>query len=62
MTKPTKETPHSDIDGIRRDDEPAVKAANRAGQTTADLERAEDLSTGRPDRSDSLEGDDDRTD
>ena len=37
MSKPPKSTPHSDIDGVHRDEKPNVESAVEAGQGTEDL-------------------------
>ena len=48
MPKPPTSTPHSDLDGVRRDQRPVPESANEAGQDSADLERAGKESAGRP--------------
>ncbi|HEY0412971.1 MAG TPA: hypothetical protein VGD66_07510 [Allosphingosinicella sp.] len=48
MPKPPKATPHSDLEGVHRDEKRNVDSANEAGQDSGDLERAHRGSTGRP--------------
>ena len=52
MTKPPPSTPHSDLEGVHRDEKPNVESANDAGQDTGDLERAHEESAARPSYSD----------
>lgn len=52
MSKPPKETPHSDLDGVREDRRDNVSDALRSGQDARDLARARDKSVGRPPSSD----------
>ena len=61
MTKPPKSTPHSDIDGVRRDQKSNVESAVEAGQGGADLARAADENAARPDYSDDVKNRDDRS-
>ncbi len=61
MTKPPKSTPHSDIDGVHRDEKPKVESALEAGQGAGDLARAKDESAARPDYSDDVKNRDDRS-
>ncbi len=61
MNKPPKSTPHSDIDGVRRDEKDIVEAAVEAGQDNEDLARASRESVARPDRSDDIKNRDDRS-
>jgi hypothetical protein len=49
VLKPPQATPHSDIDGVHRDEKRNVDSANDAGQDTSDLQRAHEDSKGRPD-------------
>ena len=49
MPKPPQSTPHSDLDGVHRDEKRNVDSANDAGQDTSDLQRAGEESVGRPD-------------
>ena len=48
MSKPPRSTPHSDIDGVHRDEKPNVETAVETGETTANLERARGESKGKP--------------
>jgi hypothetical protein len=61
VTKPPKSTPHSDIDGVHRDEKPNVEIAVEAGQGTEDLARASDENAARPDYSDDVKNRDDRS-
>ena len=49
MPKPPQSTPHSDLDGVHRDEKKNIDSANEAGQDTEDLQRADEESVGRPD-------------
>jgi hypothetical protein len=48
VAKPPPATPHSDLDGVHRDERKNVDSANDAGQDSGDLKRARDGSAGRP--------------
>ena len=48
MTKPPASTPHSDIEGVHRDERPNVETAAAAGQAAGDVKRAADQSRARP--------------
>ena len=48
MAKPPKSTPHSDIDGVHRDEKPNTVTAQETGETTADLKLASEQAKGRP--------------
>ncbi|HEX8216926.1 MAG TPA: hypothetical protein VF577_05630 [Allosphingosinicella sp.] len=48
MPKPPKSTPHSDIDGVHRDEKPNIVTAQETGETTADLALARKEAKGRP--------------
>jgi hypothetical protein len=61
VTKPPKSTPHSDIDGVHRDEKPNVESAVEAGQGTGDLARAADENAARPEYSDDVKNRDDRS-
>ncbi|MGA9582273.1 MAG: hypothetical protein WBR13_09935 [Allosphingosinicella sp.] len=61
MSKPPKSTPHSDIDGVHRDEKPNVETAVEAGQDNEDLARASRESVGRPDHSEDVKNKDDRS-
>jgi hypothetical protein len=52
VPKPPEATPHSDLDGVHRDEKKNVDSANEAGQDSGDLERAHRGSAGRPPYSD----------
>jgi hypothetical protein len=51
VPKPPQATPHSDLDGVHRDEKSNVDSANEAGQDTSDLQRAHEGSKARPDYS-----------
>lgn len=61
MTRPPKTPPHSDLDGVHRDEKPNVQSAVEAGQDSGDLERAAKDSVARPDYSDDENNKDDRS-
>ena len=61
MSQPPKSTPHSDLDGVHRDEKPNVESAVEAGQGTDDLARASEESVARPDYSDDVKNRDDRS-
>ncbi len=61
MSKPPKSTPHSDIDGVHRDEKPNVESAIEAGQGSEDLARASDENAARPDYLDDVKNRDDRS-
>lgn len=61
MSKPPRTTPHSDIDGVHRDERSNTDVANARGEDARELERAGDLSTARPPYTDDEEKQDDRT-
>ena len=61
MTKPPKSTPHSDIDGVHRDEKPNVESAVDAGQDTADLALPARENAARPNYSDDVKNRDDRS-
>jgi hypothetical protein len=52
MPKPPQSTPHSDMDGVHRDEKRNVDTANEAGQDSGDLERARTNTPGKPPSSD----------
>ena len=52
MSKPPPSTPHSDFDGVHRDERPNVESANDAGQDSGDVARAQEESVGRPEPND----------
>ena len=61
MSKPPESTPHSDLDGVHRDERPNVETAVEAGQGTEDLARASQETVARPDYSDDVKNRDDRS-
>lgn len=61
MSQPPKSTPHSDIDGVHRDEKRNIDTANAAGEDSGDLKRAGDESVGRPEYSDDQPDRDDRS-
>jgi hypothetical protein len=48
VSKVPKSTPHSDLDGVRRDQRPIIETALETGADAGDLERARKDSAGRP--------------
>jgi hypothetical protein len=48
VPKPPQSTPHSDIEGVHRDERRNVDSANDAGQDSGDLAKAHERSQGRP--------------
>jgi hypothetical protein len=61
VTQPPKSTPHSDLDGVHRDEKPNVESANEAGQGTDDLALARDEAAGKPDYAEDVKNRDDRS-
>jgi hypothetical protein len=61
MSRPPQSTPHSDIDGVRRDQKPNVEAAAAAGQGTEALALARDEAAAKPDHADDVKNRDDRS-
>jgi hypothetical protein len=61
VTKPPPTTPHSDLDGVHRDERPNVETAEAAGEGGADLARARDEGVGRPPASEDGPNRDDRS-
>ena len=61
MSQPPKSTPHSDIEGVHRDEKPNVETAVEAGEGTEDLARASEETVARPDYSDDVKNRDDRS-
>ena len=61
MTKPPPSTPHSDIDGVHRDEKPNVESAVKAGQGAESLARAREEAAARPDFADDVKNRDDRS-
>ncbi|HEX8642444.1 MAG TPA: hypothetical protein VF702_00865 [Allosphingosinicella sp.] len=52
MAKPPNTTPHSDIDGVHRDQKRNTDAAIEAGETAANLALARGESKGKPPHTD----------
>ena len=52
VSQPPKSTPHSDIEGVHRDEKENVETAAEAGQGAEDLERARRQAVGRPPHTD----------
>ena len=61
MSQPPKSTPHSDMDGVHRDERPNVETAIEAGQGTDDLARAAAETVARPDYAGDVKNRDDRS-
>ena len=61
VSKPPKSTPHSDIDGVHRDEKPNVQSAVEAGEGAEDLALAAKEDAARPDYSDDVKNKDDRS-
>ena len=61
MSHPPKSTPHSDIDGVHRDEKPNVESAVETGQGTENLALARDESAARPDYAEDVKNRDDRS-
>ena len=61
MSQPPKSTPHSDLDGVHRDEKPKIESAIESGQGTDDLARAARDSPARPDYSEDVKNKDDRS-
>ena len=61
MSQPPKSTPHSDLDGVHRDEKPNVESAVQAGQGMEDLAQASDETVARPDYAQDVKNRDDRS-
>jgi hypothetical protein len=48
VARPPKSTPHSDIDGVHRDEKPNTVTAQETGETAADLALARDETKAKP--------------
>jgi hypothetical protein len=48
VPRPPKSTPHSDIDGVHRDEKKNVDTTQETGESTANLALAKDESMGKP--------------
>jgi hypothetical protein len=49
VAKPPASTPHSDIDGVHRDEKPNVETAIESGQDAGTVDKHQKRSVGRPD-------------
>ena len=58
MSKPPKATPHSDIDGVHRDEKRNTDVAAALGQDSGDVKRAKDEAIARPKTSEDESRDD----
>jgi hypothetical protein len=61
VPKPPESTPHSDIDGVHRDEKPNVESAIEAGQDAEDLALAAKEDSARPDHCEDVKNRDDRS-
>ena len=61
MSQPPKSTPHSDLEGVHRDEKPNVDSAREAGEGAEDLARAGREAVGRPPHTDEGSGTEDRS-
>jgi hypothetical protein len=61
MPKPPKATPHSDIDGVHRDEVRNTDVASDLGESAGALDDAKEKSVGRPEYSEDQPNRDDRT-
>ena len=61
MPKPPPSPPHSDLDGVNRDEVRNDEAAVAAGQSPADLARAAEEDAARPEHAPDQPNPDDRT-
>ena len=61
MSKPPETTPHSDLDGVHRDERPNVESAVDSGEGSEDLARAANEDSARPDFSEDVKNRDDRS-
>jgi hypothetical protein len=61
VPKPPKSTPHSDLEGVHRDEKPNVESANEAGQGPENLALARDEAVGKPRSSDDVANREDRS-
>jgi len=60
MPKPPKATPHSDLDGVHKDEKRNTEAASGVGDGAEQLARAQDKNIARPPYADDVENRDDR--
>ncbi len=61
MPKPPKATPHSDIDGVHRDEVRNTDVAADRGESAGTVQRAKENNAARPDDIDDQPNRDDRT-
>jgi hypothetical protein len=61
VPKPPQSTPHSDLEGVHKDEKRNVDSANDAGEDSGDLEQAHRRSRGRPSYTDDQPDREDRT-
>ncbi len=61
MAKPPKATPHSDIDGIHRDEVRNTDVAAARGESAEELQEAREENIARPEYVDDKKNADDRT-
>ena len=61
MSKPPESTPHSDLDGVHRDEKPNVESAIEAGQGAENLALARDEAAAKPDYAEDVKNRDDRS-
>ena len=61
MTKPPPSTPHSDLDGVHRDERRNTDVAAERGESAKELRDAAEGNAARPDYQDDRENKDDRT-
>ena len=61
MSKPPTSTPHSDIDGVHRDEKPNTDTARETGEGAEDLALARDEATGKPRHAEDVLNRDDRS-
>ena len=61
MSQPPKSSPHSDLEGVHRDEKPKVESAVEAGQGTENLALARDEAAAKPDPAEDVKNRDDRS-
>lgn len=61
MSKPPPSTPHSDLDGVHRDERRNTDVAAERGEGAEELRDAAEGNAARPDYQDDQENEDDRT-
>ena len=61
MPNPPKSTPHSDLEGVHRDEKTNIETAIEAGQDAGTLADVQEQSHGRPDYVDDQPGREDRS-